>query len=111
MEGRDLTFRLSPPAATAARVPAPPLQDQEALQEVQEAPQEALALPIGSFSPAAPSPLAVATYLAPPLIVVVVLAVRAPSLRRRSTTRRRRGRSPSLPLSARPAASRVSQEL
>lgn len=53
MEDRGLNVLCFPLTAivAAARMPAPPLQDEEALQEVQEAPQEALALPIGSFTP------------------------------------------------------------
>lgn len=90
--------------AAAARMPAPPLEDEEALQEVQEAPQEALALSIGLFIVAAPMrPASCASSHC-----AVIVAVRAPSPRRRSTTRRRRGPSPSLRLSAPPAASLVS---
>ena len=33
-------------------MPAPPLEDEEALQEVEEAPQEAFPLPIGTSRPA-----------------------------------------------------------
>lgn len=49
-EDRRRNIPCFPPAA-AARMPAPPLEDKEALQEVQEAPQEAIALSIGSSSP------------------------------------------------------------
>lgn len=49
-EDRRRNIPCFPPAA-AARMPAPPLEDEEALQEVQEAPQEAVALSIGSSSP------------------------------------------------------------
>lgn len=49
-EDRRRNIPCFPPAA-AARMPAPPLEDEEALQEVQEAPQEAIALSIGSSSP------------------------------------------------------------